>query len=114
MYLKLIYYIITLNSRNMESVNDEDLAQVFYAAMRIKTYLDNALYLSSLLSDLSMFKDNHQIINDRLYRCTVFIISAPCSEHLQTTLSLQKRQLVLLPYCRKISYETSFLFILPE
>ena len=63
MYLKLIYYIITLNSRNMESVNDEDLAQVFYAAMRIKTYLDNALYLSSLLSDLSMFKVNHQIIN---------------------------------------------------
>ena len=27
MYLKLIYYIITLNSRTMESVNYEDLEQ---------------------------------------------------------------------------------------
>ena len=62
--------------------------------MRIKTYLDNALYISPLLSDLSMFKVNHEIINDRLYRCTVFIISAPFLEHLRTTLSLQKRQLV--------------------
>ena len=52
----------------------EVCAQEFYAAMRIKTYLNNALYLSSLLSDLSMFKVNHQIINDRLYRCTVFIL----------------------------------------
>ena len=85
----------------------EVCAQEFYAAMRIKTYLNNALYLSSLLSDLSMFKDNHQIINDRLYRCTVFIISAPCSEHLQTTLSLQKRQLVEYKLCIFILYYPS-------
>ena len=40
--------------------------------MRIKTYLDNALYLSSLFSDLRMFKVNDQIINDKLYRCDGF------------------------------------------
>ena len=73
----------------------EVCAQEFHAVMHSKTPLDNTLYLSSLLLDLSMFKGNHQIINDRLYRCTVFIISAPCLEHLRTTLSLQKRQLVL-------------------
>ena len=82
------------NSTQSQESKYEVCAQEFYAAMRIKTYLDNALYLSSLLSDLSMFKVNHQIINDRLYRCTVFIISVACLEHLRTTLSLQKRQLV--------------------
>ena len=57
------------DSTQSEESKYEVCAQEFYAAMRIKTYLDNALYLSSLLSDLSMFKVNHQIINDRLYRC---------------------------------------------
>ena len=38
-------------------------------AMCIKTYLDNDFYLSSQLLYLSMFKVNHQIINDYLIGC---------------------------------------------
>ena len=56
-----------IDSTQSQQFKYQVCAQEFYAAMRIKTYLDNALYLSSLLSDLSMFKVNHQIINDRLY-----------------------------------------------
>ena len=62
------------HSTQSQQSKSEVCAQEFYAAMRIKTYLDNALYLSSLLSDLSIFKANHQIINDRLYMCTVFFL----------------------------------------
>ena len=60
------------DSTQSEESKYEVCAQEFYAAMRIKTYLDNALYLSSLFSDLRMFKVNDQIINDKLYRCDGF------------------------------------------
>ena len=51
----------------------EVCAQEFYTAKCIKTYLDNALYLSSLLSDLRMFKVSHQIINEKTVQvyCTL-------------------------------------------
>ena len=36
-------------------------AHAFYAAMRIKTHLDNALYIRSLLSAL-MFEHEHELV----------------------------------------------------
>ena len=61
------------HSTQSQQSKSEVCAQEFYA--------DDALYLSSLLSDLSMFKVNHQIINDRLY-------SVHCTGVPQSSLSL--------------------------
>ena len=46
--------MLSILAQSQES-KPEVCAQEFYVAMHIKTLLDNALYLSSLLSNLSMW-----------------------------------------------------------
>ena len=49
----MVFALYTIDSTQSQEYKSEVRAHGFYAAMHIKTHLDNTLYLSSRWSDLS-------------------------------------------------------------